>query len=148
MKKKLFDIKAIIIIVMIFVLGGVSFYFGISKVNSSYQKFYNDGYIIAETNESGSSNKYYFSGNSKYKTNYDETVTITDTSDNKVNIQSNSFVHYNDKSIGATKKSVLLDLDSMEGNVLKYYNFYDDTLLNYKGDSYKLKLFEEELFLS
>lgn len=147
MKKKLFDIKAIIIIVMIFVLGGVSFYFGISKVNSSYQKFYNDGYIIAETNESGSSNKYYFSGNSKYKTNYDETVTITDTSDNKVNIQSNSFVHYNDKSIGATKKSVLLDLDSMEGNVLKYYNFYDDTLLNYKGDSYKLKLFEEELSL-
>lgn len=147
MKKKLFDIKAIIIIVMIFVLGGVSFYFGIKKVNSSYQKFYNDGYIIAETNESGSSNKYYFSGNSKYKTNYDETITITDTSDNKVNIQSNSFVHYNDKSIGATKKSVLLDLDSMEGNVLKYYNFYDDTLLSYKSDSYKLELFEEELSL-
>lgn len=147
MKKKLFDIKAIIIIVMIFVLGGISFYFGIKKVNSSYQKFYNDGYIIAETNESGSSNKYYFSGNSKYKTNFDETITITDTSDNKVSIQNNSFVHYNDKSLGATKKSVLLDLDSMDGKILKYYNFYDDTILNYKKDAYALKLFDEELSL-
>ena len=134
-KKIIFIICSIVI--MIF---GIT-YMGIKKYQSSMKTFSKAGYII-DVNKTTEGNEkstvYYFNNETKYKNRYDEKIIFDDVNGQKVGVSQASFIHYDDKSIGVLKKSVILNLNEIEEQIPKYYNIFSNAILQKNKDSYSV----------
>lgn len=133
MKKIIFVASSVVLMIIMI------FYFGIKVNQSKYQAFVADGYIIGKANvETGNvqTTKYYFSGGTKYKKNYDNNYNFKNTDAEEVTIAPNSFVHYLDGSISTLDKTAILDLEQLDAKVIKYYNFYVGSRLKKENQHY------------
>lgn len=131
--------KVIFIVLSVFIMiVGVS-YMAISNYRSSFKSFEKAGYIIDSRSVSSGNNKstvYYFDNDEKYKVRYDNNVTFSDVNGDKVGVSQASFIHYNDESIGVLKKAVIFNLDEINSEIPKYYNIFEDTILEYNNGVY------------
>lgn len=136
MKNKKFNFKLIIIVLSVVVLSVVGFFYGIRLSSDKVNKFTTDGFIIGDSKSSESSNLLYFSSGNIYEENYDESISLINTDNKKVNVNDNSFIHYNNGSVAVFKKNVILDLDNLSKNSINYYNFYEELELTKNNTAY------------
>ena len=92
--------------------------FSVINVQKGKQlEFSESGYIL-----SGSSDRYYFSENEKYTTNYDNQIVFNDTEGTKVTLNNDNFIHYTSGNITSLQGGVLLDLSKINDDPIVYYN--------------------------
>ncbi len=132
-KKVMFIVLSVLIMI-----AGIS-YMAISSYRSSFKSFEKSGYIIDSRSVSSGNKKstvYYFDNDEKYKVRYDNNVTFSDVNGEKVDVSPASFIHYNDDSIGVLKKAVIFNLEEINSEIPKYYNIFNDTMLEYNKGIY------------
>ena len=143
MGKKIFFIL-LSVLVMIF---GIT-YMAIAHYRDSFKLFEKSGYIL-DTKSVSSANKkskiYYFDDKTKYKNRYDNDVVFSDVNGDKVGVDSASFIHYSDDSIGVLKKAVIFNLDEINSEIPKYYNIFEGTILQYSNHVYGVSNLEKKL---
>ena len=140
--------KVIFIVLSVFIMIVGIFYMAISNYRSSFKSFEKSGYIIDSRSVSSGNNKsmvYYFDNNEKYKVRYDNNVIFSDVNGDKVDVLQASFIHYNDDSIGVLKKSVIFNFDEINSEIPKYYNIFEDTILEYNNGVYVVDNFGQKL---
>lgn len=106
--------------------------------------FSKEGYIIASGNKE-TSTKYYFDEGTSYKTNISSQIVFTDTSGEKVKIETDNFMHYIDGGIKFLKNGVIMDLDSVNASTVPYYNITNKSLLEYSKKSYFIETVDKTL---
>ena len=127
--------KSIVFLVLpVIVLAAAAFYWGVRLQESQYEVFSQEGYIISSTYENASINttKYYFTEDTKYKTNYNSQVSFNNSDNEEVQVDNTAYVHYINGGIGVLKKTALLDLNTLatgEGTLVKYYNMFPTSIL-------------------
>ena len=136
--------KSIVFLVLpVILLAAAAFYWGIRLQESQYEVFTQEGYIISSTYENASINttKYYFTEDTKYKTNYNSQVSFNNSDNEEVQVDNTAYVHYINGGIGVLKKTALLDLNTLatgEGTLVKYYNMFPTSILNKESTQYTI----------
>lgn len=117
------------------------------KVQEKAYKTFNDsGYVLQSKDDNQNQvERYYFSGDQKYKQNYKKEITFEDTNGTKVSTNNNNFIHYTDGSISAFKNGVLVDITTIDNDPIFYYNVLANQILTKKGDSYTIKNLDKYL---
>lgn len=130
--------KAAFIVISVILMIGIVFYLAFDKENKQYKEFTKDGYIFSSANEndSNASVKYYFNSGSKYKAKYPSSIIFTDIDGSEVSVEDNGIVHYLDGSVSVLKKSVIINTDDLGSKNLKYYNIFNQTILENKDGVY------------
>ena len=124
-----------ILYIVFAVLISLFFIFGISYQNNSNSNFQYDGYFI----ETSNSNKQYFSANSEYRLfKTKNVIAFNNTNNEKVQLPTDSFVHFLDGSLSVLKKSAVVDLSNMNKTSFEYYTVYDQTVFTKSGNNYKI----------
>lgn len=133
-----------VVIVLITIVSIVLFaVIGLNKFDNRFQYFESDGHVIIYT-ESNANNKYNFNENTRYKTLNDKIV-FKDNNDDEKEIQSDSFIHYENGNIGVFKKAVILDFNDLERDTYRYYNVFETQILEKKGTSYEIDYINNKL---
>ena len=142
--------KYIIFIVIIgVILGGFLVKNTIETEQNRYKDFYNSGYILKsfiDTAEQNDLEKCYFKKDEKYKSNYAGEIEFKDKDGQNVVTSSDSFVHYDDGSISALKKGVILNINDINNEPILYYNINANKVLTSRNDAYIVEdLLDSEL---
>lgn len=143
--KKIRIILGIIISLAVVVAGS---FFWVKQVNDSNLSFIKSGYVIKSSNIENNEDKtsrYYFNDETTYKNSVDDNVVFNDLENNKVKVSKESFLHYDDSSIGTLKKSVIIELHSIINKRNVYYNFFENQVLYKDGDSYYVEHLNDKL---
>lgn len=130
--------KVIFIVVSVILMIGIVIYIALDKENKLYKIFPKDGYILTSSKSTNSSIKYYFNAGSKYKAKYPSNIVFTDIDNKEIISDDTGIVHYSDKSISVLKKSVIIDTDDLDTETLKYYNIFDETILENNNGNYTI----------
>jgi len=139
--------KYILFLLMILVILGTTLVSNIIIVNNNINKtFNNSGYILKNSNES---ERYHFSEEATYKKSYNDQIVFNDTEGEKVVINKNNFIHYDDGSISSFTKGVLLDLNSIDTEPITYYNISANKVLKkLSNNEYVTKNLDKEIKFS
>lgn len=132
--KFLFIILISVVTLGLLIVGAFTLY------NDNSLLFDKDGYVINSSTSSKSSAKYYFSANTKYKTNVDDKITFKDKDSNDSVVDPASFVHYSDGSIGYLKRGALVNLDEINSSMFTYYNVTQDNIIDYVNGKYSFSI--------
>ena len=131
MKKFLFIILSVVFI------SGLSIYLGIVFNNRNKHVFVTEGYVLKSSNDlSFQAEKYYFNEETSYESKYDDSVLFSDVDGNKVNVPNNTFIHYINGGASVLKKSVILDFKDLNSEIVKYYNLFENTLIEKNNAHY------------
>ena len=119
-------------------LGGLS----VAKNAQGTKEFISDGYILDPSEEEHLTNdvdrQYYFSAGAKYKEKFGSQILFKSSSGDKQTIDAQHFVHYNDGSLGAFTKGVLMDVSNISDSNYGYYSLTQNTVLVKNGNSYEM----------
>lgn len=137
MKQKIY---VLIISVIALVMIAAIFIFGINYNKRSNGYFADNGYIISNVTEGGTSNvnKLYFNANSTYKNNKNDGYIFSNSDGEKVSVDKENFVHYSSGSIMSLKKGVAIDLEDIDSKLISYYNIFEGSILVKKNDVYEI----------
>ena len=108
------------------------------------KSFSKSGYIIASGKEAKST-KYYFDEGTTYKLNVNSEIVFKDTSGEKVNVETDNFMHYLDGGMKFLKNGVIMDLESINNTVVPYYNITNKSILEYSNKSYVIEAVDKTL---
>lgn len=142
--KKMFNKKFFLILgstITFLIVLAVAMFF-LTKEN--IKTFNREGYIIASKNEE-SSIKYYFDEGTSYKKNINSQLVFTDTSGEKVKVETDNFIHYIDGGIRFLKNGVIMDLDNVDSTIVPYYNITNKSVLEYTKKSYFIETVDKTL---
>ena len=142
--------RVILIILSVIGMAFLIFYFGFKTNQDKYSEFENSGYIISKVYDTEGnfikSEKYYFSGGTKYKENYSNQVEFENVNAEKTKVAVESFVHYDNGSISSLKKAAILNLDTLNNKqAIKYYNIYPNTIMDNKNNIYSVNNIKTKL---
>lgn len=122
MKTLLKTNKAIAIALSItFIVSIALVIFGKIYMDDQVLSFAKGGYIIT-ANEQAESKVYAFANDTKYKKKPSDKYSFKDVQDKEVDVDSESFVFYDDESVSALSDGVLLNIADIGSN--KYINHY------------------------
>jgi len=141
--KKMFNKKFFIILgsaVVLLIVLSIAMIF-LTKEN--IKTFTKEGYIIASGNET--TEKYYFEEGTSYKKNINSQIVFTDTKGEKVAVETDNFMHYNDGGIKFLKNGVIMDLNSINNTTVPYYNITNKSVLEYSQKSYFIETIDKTL---
>ncbi|MEG2831562.1 MAG: hypothetical protein RR923_02160 [Bacilli bacterium] len=136
--------RTILIILSVLAMGLLIFYFGFKVKESKYSEFKENGYIISRVyDKEGNftkSEKYYFNQGEKYKKNYTDKIMFKNVNKEESKVSQDSFIHYDNGSLSVLKKSAILNLEGMaKDKPIKYYNIYEDSILEKTNNIYSIK---------
>ena len=135
--------KIAIIAILFISITGVMFYAAIEHNKKNVHTLKEAGYIINSQKLTGNvDNKEqisYFNAETKYMKSYDNDIVFTNTDGKSTRVPISSFIHYEDESIGVLKKAVIVSIEDILSNDLKYYNIFQNNLLEKKESSYTLE---------
>ena len=136
-KNKGFLVCCLLVVMSIFgVLG-----FAIYKDSQNQLTFKSDGYILTAPKLPGSdevNNQIYFEKGAKYKLKYPNKVVFKDQENKEIALDADSFVHYNDGSIGSLSDSVMVDLNEVETSTVNYYGLSNQSVVENEGTQFML----------
>ena len=119
-------------------LGGLS----VAKNAQGTKEFISDGYILDPSDEEyvtdNVDTQYYFSAGAKYKEKYGSQIVFKSSTGDNQTIDSQHFIHYNDGSLGAFTKGVLMDVSEINDSNYGYYSLTQNTVLIKNGNSYEM----------
>lgn len=134
MKTKLKIIIFSSIALVMLILGLI---FAINYKKESIKYFYDGGYVISNTYDNSDLNKVYFDSNAAYESKGD-TYTFKNSDGNKITINEDTFIHYNNGSVMALKDGVAIDLDKIDSKLLSYYNVFTSSILKKTSSGYEI----------
>jgi hypothetical protein len=102
--------------------------------------FSSDGYIITSSSE-----RQYFKSGTTYKENLEHKYTFKNESNDDVMVEFDSFIHYNDKSLGFMKNGVIMDLNSANMSIVPYYNITNKSTISYDNGKYVISTANKKL---
>lgn len=116
------------------------------------KQFSQDGYVLVPSRDSSTTTnmneQFYFSAGTNYRNKYGQTIKFKDTSNNEVTMGTEEFVHYNDGSLGAFTKGVVMDLAEIGDNQVTYYGVSDKTTILKQGQDYSMSYLGNSLTLN
>lgn len=116
----------LLLAIIVFIIADVFVSNAIIANQNINKTFEGSGYILKYTNKD---EKYYFSEEATYKKSYNDQIVFKNTEGEKIVVDKNNFIHYNDGSISSFTKGVLLDLDMIDTDPITYYNVSANKLL-------------------
>lgn len=141
--------KYVVIIVIIGVLLAGVLIFNTIMIEKESQKIFQDsGYVLqnaSERNETQNVERYYFNAEETYKEKYEQKVIFKNTEGEEVVANLNNFIHYSDGSVSAFKNGVLLNLNDIDAEPIRYYNIAAGKILNKQGSTYTINNLDQEL---
>lgn len=115
------------------------------------KQFSADGYVLVPSRDTevttNVNEQYYFSAGTNYRKKYGQTIQFKDTSNKEVSMGTEEFVHYNDGSLGAFTKGVVMDLAEISDNQVTYYGVSDKTTILKQGQDYSMSYLGNSLTL-
>lgn len=140
MKKNGKLLFAVFLLIFIIMTGfGVSFV--INNLNTTTETFIKDGYALYIGNEKNTkAETYSFTKGTSYKEKTSNKSVVFESTDGNAKVNNETIIHYADKSIGVLKKVVGLDLNTIDKNIIVYYNIYKKTNITSNNDGYNIKL--------
>ena len=116
------------------------------------KQFSADGYVLVPSRDTevttNVNEQYYFSAGTNYRKKYGHTIQFKDTSNKEVVMGTEEFVHYNDGSLGAFTKGVVMDLVEIGDNQVTYYGVSDKTTILKQGQEYTMSYLGNSLNLT
>ena len=116
------------------------------------KQFTTDGYVLVPSRDTevttNVNEQYYFSAGTNYRKKYGQTIEFKDTSNKEVSMGTEEFVHYNDGSLGAFTKGVVMDLAEIGDNQITYYGVSDKTTILKQGQDYSMSYLGNSLTLN
>lgn len=143
--KKNGKILFFVFLVVFMVTTSIGIVFVVNNLNTNVLKFDKDGYALyLDEVKSAKAEAYSFNSGTEYR--YKKTSeTISFKSDDKnVKVDRDTVIHYADDSLGVLKKVVGVDVNTVNNDIIFYYNIYKDTRINSDKDGYSIKLLNEE----
>ena len=141
--------KYVVIIVIIGILLVGFLVFNTIMIEKESQKIFQDsGYVlqnVSAANETQNVERYYFNAEETYKEKYEQKVIFKNTDDEEVIANLDNFIHYSDGSVSAFKNGVLLNLDDIDADPIRYYNIGASKVLKKQGDTYTINNLDQEL---
>lgn len=131
-----------LIVITIFVLVAIGFlgYFTSTTIGYAESQFEKDGFILSTIDygnaEDTANAQYYFNAGEKFLNKQDNTITFKTVNGEKVNVSKENFIHYQDSSMCAMQKSVLLDTDSLQNEAVQYYTISSDSIIEKRTNGY------------
>ena len=114
----------------------------VAKNAQGTKEFISDGYILDPSDEEyvtdNVDTQYYFSAGAKYKEKYGSQIVFKSSTGDNQTIDSQHFIHYNDGSLGAFTKGVLMDVSEINDSNYGYYSLTQNTVLIKNGNSYEM----------
>ncbi len=148
MKNKQLRIIMVVVFALILAVTGLT----TKTMLDTTKQFSQDGYVLVPSKESETTTnmneQFYFSAGTNYRNKYGRTIEFKDTSDNEVSMGTKEFVHYNDGSLGAFSKGVVMDLAEIGDNQVTYYGVSDKTTLLKQGQEYSMSYLGNALTLN
>ena len=134
--KKNGKILFFVFLVIFIVTTSIGIVFVVNNLNTNVLKFDKDGYALyLDEVKSAKAEAYSFNSGTEYR--YKKTSeTISFKSDDKnVKVDRDTVIHYADDSLGVLKKVVGVDVNTVNNDIIFYYNIYKDTRINSDKDS-------------
>lgn len=129
-------------------LGGLS----IAKNAKNTKEFIADGFILDPSDEeyvtTDTETQYFFAAGAKYKEKFGTKILFKDTTGQDDSIDTKHFIHYNDGSLGAFTKGVIMDVSELSESNYGYYSLTKNTVLIKNGNAYEMKSRGESLNIS
>lgn len=147
MKNKQLRVIIVVVFALILAVTGLT----TKSFMDANKQFVADGFVLIpsrETNVTTNVNEqYYFSAGTNYRRKFGETIEFKDTSDKEVTMGVEEFVHYNDGSLGAFTKGVVMDLAEIGDNQVTYYGVSEKTTILKEGQEYSMSYLGNSLAL-
>lgn len=136
--------KMIIVLIPMALLMVLLFIFGINFYKNKLNTFQADGHII--NSKAGSANKVYFTKNTPYKLTGTKVIFENEKGEKK-KFSNKTFIHYEDGSISAFTKAVVLNLNDISDEVdaYKYYNTHTGSIFTKKNNYYEISYLDKSL---
>ena len=148
MKNKQLRIIMVVVFALILAVTGLT----TKTMLDTTKQFSQDGYVLVPSRDSETTKnmneQFYFSAGTNYRNKYGQTIKFKDTSNNEVSMGTEEFVHYNDGSLGAFTKGVVMDLAEIGDNQVTYYGVSDKTTILKQGQDYSMSYLGNALTLN
>lgn len=148
MKSKQLRIIMVVVFALILAVTGLT----TKTMLDATKQFSQDGYVLVPSRDTevttNVNEQYYFSAGTNYQKKYGTTIKFKDTSNNEVSMGTEEFVHYNDGSLGAFTKGVVMDLAEIGDNQVTYYGVSDKTTILKQGQDYSMSYLGNSLTLN
>jgi hypothetical protein len=133
-KAFIFILGISLLTLVVLVIGSIIF------AKDSSLVFSGDGYIITSSSE-----RQYFKSGTTYKENLEHKYAFKNESNDDVIVELDSFIHYNDKSLGFMKNGVIMDLNSANMSIVPYYNITNKSTISYDNGKYVISTANKKL---
>lgn len=148
MKNKQLRIIMVVVFALILAVTGLT----TKSMLDATKQFSQDGYVLVPSRDTevttNVNEQYYFSAGTNYRKKYGQTINFKDTSNKEVSMGTEEFVHYNDGSLGAFTKGVVMDLAEIGDNQVTYYGVSDKTTILKQGQDYSMSYLGNSLTLN
>lgn len=148
MKNKQLRVIVAVVIALLLAVTGLT----AKTIMDANKQFSADGYVLVPSRDTevttNVNQQYYFSAGTNYRKKYGKTIMFKDTSNQEVTMGTEEFVHYNDGSLGAFTKGVVMDLAEIGDNQVTYYGVSDKTTLLKQGQEYTMSYLGNSLTLT
>ena len=137
MKKNYGLFIGFILVILALITIGVFYVFG--NVGSKEYTFNKDGYALYVNEKDFKAESYSFTNGSIYsfkKSN--NKIVFKSSNDGNVSIDDSTIVHYTDDSLLVLKNVVGLDLNTVDNDLIFYYNIYKNTNINFDNGGYTI----------
>ncbi len=147
MKNKQLRVIMVVVFALILAVTGLT----TKTMLDTTKQFSQDGYVLVPSRDAETTTnmneQFYFSAGTNYRNKYGQTIKFKDTSDREVSMGTEEFVHYNDGSLGAFTKGVVMDLAEIGDNQVTYYGVSDKTTILKQGQEYSMSYLGNSLAL-
>lgn len=132
--------KGLLISIISVIIVGIAGIFLAQKIqDDNTEVFDKNGYVI-KVNDQAESQRYVFKQGTKYKDKFPNQLSFNDTTGNKIEVDKESYVHYNDNSVSALTDGVLMNLaDLNQGNAINNYRIPSDMVVEKSGSAYQIE---------
>ena len=148
MKNKQLRIIMVVVFALLLAVTGLT----TKTMLDTNKQFSADGYVLVPSRNTevttNVNEQYYFSAGTKYRKKYGQKIEFKDTSKKEVSMGTEEFVHYNDGSLGAFTKGVVMDLVEIGDNQVTYYGVSDKTTILKQGQDYSMSYLGNSLTLN
>ena len=114
--------------------------FVIRRFNRESGNFKNNGYaVILEKNNTKTKVLPFKSGTEYNYNKFDDVISYVSTENEKAKIDDTNIIHYQDKSLMVLKNTVGVNLNTIDNNIIFYYNIFKNTEIKYRDNKYYIK---------
>lgn len=143
--KKLLLIISCVVVVALVAVAALT----ITSYKKSLKEFETSGYVLVPSEEEALTTDvnelHYFSAGTTYREKYGKVISFKDTSNNRVTIDKEEFIHYTDGSLKSFSNGVIMNLMEVGDKQVSYFGVSDKTTLVKNGTQYEMSYLGDKM---